>query len=84
MKKENSVPVKPGGGGVNCQDACGGEEAESRNPVGGGRGGGAVTQLHRFFLLSVGCTEASTALDTTSSAAISSCLLCASHIHDSS
>ena len=83
MKKENSVPVKPGGGGVNCQDACGGEEAESTNPVGGGRGGGAVTQLHRFFL-SVGCTEASTALDTTSSAAISSCLLCASHIHDSS
>ena len=51
MKKENSVPVKSAGGGVNCQDAWGGEEAESTNPVGGGRGGGAVTQLHQFFLL---------------------------------
>ena len=36
MKKENSVPVKPVGGGVNCQDACGWEEAESTNPVGRG------------------------------------------------
>lgn len=51
MKKENSVPVKSAGGGVNCQDTWGGEEAESTNPVGGGRGGGAVTQLHQFFLL---------------------------------
>lgn len=73
MKKENSVPVKPVGGGVNCQDARGGEEAESAESCRGwARGRGCHSALPG--LLSVGRTAASAALDTTSSGSISSSL----------
>lgn len=77
MKKENSVPVKPVGGGVNCQDARGGEEAESAESCRGwawGRARGRGCHSALPGLRSVGRTAASAALDTTSSGSISSSL----------
>ena len=79
MKKEiSSVPVKPVAGGVNCQDACGGEEAESTESCGWARGWGCHSVP---WVLSVGRPAGATAFHTTSSGPIASCLPCASHIH---
>lgn len=78
MKKEISVPVKPVAGGVNCQDACGGEEAESTESCGWARGWGCHSVP---WVLSVGRPAGATAFHTTSSGSIASCLPCASHIH---
>lgn len=49
MKKENSVSVKPVGGGVNCQDARGGRKL--RAELSGWARGGAVTQPTRVLFL---------------------------------